>query len=261
MTDSDFQVDGSTALVTGSSRGIGRAVVERFAEDGVDVVVSSRDQDAIDEVAEGINEAGHPGEAIAVACDIRNWDEIEALVETTEERLGPIDVLVNNAAASFISPAEELSENAWKTIIDINLNGTFNCTSIVGNRMIETGGGAIVNISSVAGRDGAPGMAHYATSKAGLNNFTRTLGIEWAEYDIRVNGIMPGLVSTPGVESQMGISVDDIDLESVDRQIGAPDEIAAAVQFLASPAASYIQGETIVVEGVPRFTRTDHHEE
>ena len=260
MTEDTFDITGEVALVTGSSRGIGRAITERFADMGVDVVVSSRDQDAVDAVAEDINDSAAAGRAIGIECDIRDWDAIAALVEATEAELGAIDVLVNNAGASFEAPLEELSQNAWQTIVDINLNGTFNCSRVVGNRMIENGGGTIVNLSSVAARDGAPQMTHYAASKAGMNNLTRTLGYEWASYDIRVNGIMPGLVLTEGLESQRSVSADDIDTDEVDRQIGLPDEIARVVQFLASPGAQYIQGETIVVEGVPRIPHTEHHD-
>lgn len=259
MTTEDFSVDGDVAVITGSSSGIGRAIAERYAADGVDVVVSSRDQNAVDDVAEAINDSDASGTAIGVRCDVRDWEAIEALVATTEERLGPIDVLVNNAGASFESPTMELSENAWATIVEINLNGAFNFARIVGERMRDGNGGTILNISSVAGRDGIPGMAHYSAAKAGMNNLTRTLGYEWAPFGIRVNGIMPGLVSTEGVESQLGISVADIDRTVVDRQIGTPDEIAALAQFLASPAASYIQSETVVAEGVPRIAKTEHH--
>jgi 3-oxoacyl-[acyl-carrier protein] reductase len=260
MAEQTFDIVGETALITGSSKGIGRAIAERFAEEGVDVVVSSRDQEAVDDVAAEINESGATGRAIGVECDIRDWEAIEALVEVTEDELGPIDVLVNNAGASFEAPFEELSQNAWQTIVDINLNGAFNCSRVVGEQMIETGGGTIVNLSSVAARDGAPQMTHYAAAKAGMNTMTRTLGYEWASYDIRVNGIMPGLVLTEGLESQRSVAADDIDTEEVDRQIGLPDEIARVVQFLASPGAQYIQGETIVVEGVPRIPHTEHHD-
>jgi NAD(P)-dependent dehydrogenase (short-subunit alcohol dehydrogenase family) len=261
MTTTDFTIRGSTAVVTGSSSGIGRAIAERFARDGVDVVVSSRSQENVDPVAAAINEAEYDGRALAIECDVTDWAAIEALVERTTAEFGPIDVWVNNAGASFVAPAEDISENGWKTIVDINLHGAFNCAQIVGEQMRERGEGTIINISSVAARDGAPGMSHYAASKAGMNNFTRTLAYEWAEYGVRVNGIMPGLIATEGLESQEGIGADDIDREEVDRQIGTPDELAAVAQFLASPAASYILGETITVEGVPRIARTSHHEE
>lgn len=260
MTGDTFEITGETALVTGSSTGIGRSIAERFVAEGVDVVVSSRDQEAVDDVAQALNEGAGTGRAIGIECDIRDWDAIEALVEATEAELGPIDVLVNNAGASFESPFEDLSENAWDTIVDINLSGAFNCCRVVGDRMIANDGGTIVNVSSVAARDGAPQMTHYAAAKAGMNNLTRTLGYEWAPYDVRINGIMPGLVVTEGLESQRNISAEDVDTESVDRQIGLPDEVARVVQFLASPGAQYIQGETIVVEGVPRIPHTEHHD-
>ncbi|MFP9061496.1 SDR family NAD(P)-dependent oxidoreductase [Natrialbaceae archaeon A-chndr2] len=260
MAGQEFDIDGETAIVTGASSGIGRAIAERYAENGVDVVVCARSVDDLEAVADGINESDAPGEALAVECDITDWNAVEAMAEATVEAFGGIDILVNNAGASFRAPFEEFSQNAWRTIVNINLNGTFNCTQVVGEYMREAGSGTIINVSSVASRDGAPEMAHYAASKAGMNNLTRTLSYEWAKYGVRVNCIAPGLIATEGVESQMGISVDSIDLEEVDRQIGIPDEIATVAQFLASPAARYILGETIVVEGVPRIARTRHHE-
>jgi NAD(P)-dependent dehydrogenase (short-subunit alcohol dehydrogenase family) len=260
MIGDTFEIAGETALVTGSSTGIGQSIAERFAAEGVDVVVSSRDQDAVDEVAAEINKGDGDGRAVGIECDVRDWEAIEALVEATEAELGPIDLLVNNAGASFEAPFKELSQNAWKTILDINLTGAFNCCRVIGDRMIANGGGTIVNISSVAARDGAPMMTHYAAAKAGINNLTRTLGYEWASHDVRVNGIMPGLVVTEGLESQRDISADDINIDDVDRQIGLPDEVARVVQFLASPGAQYVQGETIVVEGVPRIPHTEHHD-
>lgn len=258
MTVDEFQISGSTAVVTGSSSGIGRAIVERFADQGLDVVVTSRSMENVEPVAAAIDERSG-GEALPIECDITDWAAIEALVEETAETFGPIDIWVNNAGASFVAPFEEVSENGWQTIVDINLNGAFNCTRIVGEQMRENGGGTIVNVSSVAARDGAPRMIHYAAAKAGLNKLTWTLAHEWAEHDIRINGVMPGLVATEGLESQEGIVADDINRTSVDREIGLPDEIATVTQFLASPAASYIQGQTIVAEGVPRIPQTSLH--
>lgn len=261
MSAEDFTVRGSTTVVTGSSSGIGRAIAERFASEGLQVVVCSRSQENVDPVAKRINEADHGGKALPIECDVTDRDALEALIAETTEIFGPVDVWVNNAGASFVAPFEDISENGWQTVIDINLKGAFNCAQAVGEQMRDRGEGTIINISSVAARDGAPGMTHYAASKAGMNNLTRTLAYEWAEYGVRVNGIMPGLVATAGLESQEGISADDIDREAVDRQIGLPNEIATVTQFLATPAASYILGETITVEGVPRIARTSHHEE
>jgi 3-oxoacyl-[acyl-carrier protein] reductase len=256
MTADQFSVAGKTVIVTGASSGIGETIAERFAADGADVVVSSREQGNVDPVADGITESDRPGEAVAVECDVRDRDAVDAMVEATVEAFGGVDVLVNNAGASFMTPFSDLSENGWNTIIDINLTGTFHCTQAAGEVMRENGGGAVVNLASVAGQRGAPQMSHYGAAKAGVVNLTATLGYEWAGDDVRVNCIAPGFVATPGVESQMGVSADDIDREEVRRRIGTSEEIADVAQFLASPAASYLVGETITAEGVPPILET-----
>ena len=261
MSENEFDILGSTAVVTGSSSGIGQAIAERFAHRGVNVVITSRERDNVEPVAREINESDAEGAALPIACDVRDWDAIESLVAETTEEFGPIDVLVNNAGASFMAPFEDISQNGWQTIVDINLHGAFNCTQVVGEQMRANGGGTIVNVSSVAARDGAPEMAHYAAAKSGMNNLTWTLASEWAKYEIRINGIMPGLVATRGLRTQEGITADDIDRTSVDREIGLPDEIAQLTQFLVSPGASFIQGETIVAEGIPRIPRTSYHDD
>jgi 3-oxoacyl-[acyl-carrier protein] reductase len=249
MTTDQFSVNGDTALVTGASSGIGRAIAERFADDGAEVVVCSREQDNVDPVADEIEDAG--GSALAVECDVRERDSVEALVEATVEEFGGLDTLVNNAGASFMANFEGISENGWKTIVDINLHGTYHCTQAAGEVMREAGGGKIVNFASVAGQEGAPFMSHYAAAKAGVVNLTSTLAYEWADDGVRVNCVAPGFVATPGVASQMGVTADEIDRGEVDRKIGTSEEIADVTQFLASPAASYITGETITARGVP----------
>jgi 3-oxoacyl-[acyl-carrier protein] reductase len=244
-----FDVDGQTALVTGASSGIGRAIAEQFAAAGADVVVCSREQDNVDPVAEGITDSERPGEALAVECDVTDREAVEALVEATVESFGGLDTLVNNAGASFMASFDDISENGWKTIVDINLHGTYHCTQAAGEQL--AGGGSVINLSSVAGQQGAPYMSHYAAAKAGVINLTTTLAHEWASDDVRINCIAPGFVATPGVETQMGISAGDIDRETVERRIGLSEEIADIAQFLASPAASYIVGETITAAGLP----------
>lgn len=251
MTTDQFSVDGKTALITGSSQGIGKVTAERFAADGANVVVSSRSQEKIDEVVAGIEEEDPPGEAIAVECDVRERDAVEAMIEATVEEFGGLDILVNNAGASFMANFEDISENGWKTIVDINLHGTYHCSQVAGEHMREQGGGCIVNFASVAGIEGAPYMSHYAAAKAGVVNLTRTLAFEWADDDVRVNCIAPGFVATPGVASQMGVTADEIDRGTVDRRIGLSEEIADIIQFLSTPASSYIAGETITASGVP----------
>jgi len=248
VSTDQFSVDGQTAIVTGSSSGIGRAIAERFAADGADVVVCSREQDNVDPVAEDIEAEG--GSALAVECDVTDRDAVEALVEATVEEFGGVDILVNNAGASFMANFDDISENGWETIVEINLSGTVNCTQVAGEHLKE-GGGTVINFSSVAGQQGAPYMSHYAAAKAGIENLTTTLAFEWADDDVRVNCIAPGFVATPGVASQMGVTADELDREDVDRRIGTSEEIADVAQFLASRASSYLTGETITARGVP----------
>ncbi|ELY67827.1 SDR family NAD(P)-dependent oxidoreductase [Natrinema versiforme] len=253
MSTDQFSVDGDVAIVTGSSSGIGKSIAERFADDGVDVVVCSREQDNVDPVAEEINESDRPGRALAVECDVTDRDAVEALVEATVEEFGGLDVLVNNAGASFMADFDDISPNGWETIIDININGTYHCTHAAAE-YLKDGGGAVINLASVAGQRGSPLMSPYGAAKAAVINLTTTLSYEWAEDDVRVNCIAPGFVATPGVESQMGVSADNIDREEVARRIGTVEEIADLTQFLASPASSYIVGETVTAQGVPQIS-------
>ncbi|WP_122088548.1 SDR family NAD(P)-dependent oxidoreductase [Halalkalicoccus subterraneus] len=248
-----FGVDGQVAIVTGASSGIGRAIAERFADEGARVVICSREQGNVDLVAEDIREAG--GEALAVECDVTDREAVEALVEACVEEFEEIDCLVNNAGASFMAGFDDISENGWQTIVDINLHGTYHCTQAAGEHL-KRDDGTVINLSSIAGQHGSPYMSHYGAAKAGIVNLTTTLSAEWAGDGVRVNCIAPGFVATPGVESQMGVSADEIDRESVERRIGLPDEIADIAQFLASPASSYVVGETITAGGVPRVEET-----
>ncbi len=248
-----FSVADQNVIVTGSSQGIGESIATRFADDGANVVVTSRSQEKVAAVADEINDSDSPGRAIAVECDVRDRDAVEALVETTVEEFGSLDTMINNAGASFMAKFDDISSNGWKTIVDINLHGTFHGAQVAGQAMQESGGGRIINFASVAGTQGSPSMSHYGAAKAAIVNLTTSLAVQYAEHDIRVNCIAPGLVATPGVESQMGITAGDIDRSSVDRQIGVPEEIADLAQFLASDASSYLIGETVVAKGVPRL--------
>ena len=248
-----FSVEGQRTIITGSSQGIGRTIAEQFAAGGADVVVSSRDQEKIDEVAAAINESDAPGRAIAIQCDVTERDEVETLVESTVEEFGGLDCLVNNAGASFMADFEDVSPNGWKTIVDINLHGTYHCTHVAGDYLEADGGGTVINFASVAGTDGSPTMSPYGAAKAGVVNFTTSVGVNWADRGIRMNCIAPGLVATPGVASQMGITAEDVDRDEVDRQIGKAEEVADLAQFLASPASSYMIGETVEIKGVPRL--------
>ena len=248
---SKFTVEERNAIVTGASQGIGRSIAETLAEAGANVAICSRSQERIDPVAEGIRERG--GTALAVECNVREADAVEAFVDATVEEFGGVDLLVNNAGGEFVAPFEEISENGWKAIVDLNLHGTFHCTQAAGERMRDDDGGCIINMSSVNGQHPAPGESHYGASKAAIIRLTETLAVEWAPHGIRVNCIAPGLVQTPGVAETLGIEEADMPpRETVDRRIGHPEDIADVTQFLASPAAAFITGETITVKGVPR---------
>jgi 3-oxoacyl-[acyl-carrier protein] reductase len=246
-----FSVEGQRAIITGASSGIGRVIAEEFAADGADVVVCSREQDNVDPVAEGINDSDRPGEALAVECDVTDREAVEALVDATVEEFGGLDCLVNNAGASFMAGFDDISENGWETIVDINLHGTYHCTQAAGDALADGDGGTVINLASVAGQQGAPYMSHYGAAKAGVINLTNTLAFEWAGDGVRVNCIAPGFVATPGVESQMGVTADDVDRTEVERRMGLSAEISDIAQFLASPASSYIVGETLTAKGVP----------
>lgn len=258
MAPDEFNIDGSTAIVTGASSGIGKAIATQFASQGVDVSICSRDQSRVDSVAEEVTNSSASGRVLPVECDVRDSGAVDSFVDRTRDEFGTIDILVNNAAGTFRCDFEDLSENAWKTIFDINLHGTFNCTQSVGEYMRAEGHGHIVNFSSVAAFRGSPRTSHYAASKAAIVNLTESLAIEWAPYGIRVNCVAPGLVATPPVVERLNL--DDSELperSNVDRRIGTVDEIADIVQFVVSPAASYLTGETIRPRGVPPVESDD----
>ncbi|MFC7156996.1 SDR family NAD(P)-dependent oxidoreductase [Halomarina halobia] len=247
----DGLLEGETAVVTGASRGIGRTTAMRLAEAGANVVAAARSADMLEDVVAEI-EAETAAEAMAVPVDVRDEEGVHALAkEATVFGDGSVEVLVANAGANFHVPVAEMSLNAWKTIVDINLNGTFLTTTAFADALADAETGRVVTMGSVVGRDGAAESAHYASSKAGIELFTRTLAMEWGERNVRVNCVRPGLVATPGVEENRNVTAGDIDRTRVERDIGHPSEIADLVLFLVSPAASYITGQTYTAEGVP----------
>lgn len=253
MDAGTFEIDGSSAIVTGASSGIGRRIAEGFAARGVDTTICSREQGNVDPVAEAINERDDSGSVLPVECDVRDRDAVEEMVDRTVAAFGGIDVLVNNAGGAFKCDFDDLSQNGWRTIIDINLHGVYNCTHAA-SEPLKDGGGAVINISSVRSLEAAPEETHYGAAKAGVNSFTRSLASEWAEDGVRVNCIAPGFIATPGAVSVDDTDPSDIDRSNVDRTIGTTGEIADVVEFLASPAASFVVGETLTVRGVPQHS-------
>lgn len=250
MPTDQFSVDGRNAIVTGASRGIGEATAKRLAADGASVAICSRTQEDVDEVAADIEADG--GTALAVECDIRESEDVQQLVDETVAEFGGVDLVVNNAGGEFTAPFEEISEGGWEAVVDLNLNGTVRVTQAAGAYMRENGGGDIINVSSVNGQRAAPTESHYGASKAALINLTETVAAEWADYDIRVNCVAPGLVQTEGVAAVLGVDESDLpEREEVDRRIARPVEIADVIQFLASTGSSFMNGETVTAKGVP----------
>ncbi len=251
---SQFDLSDQVAIVTGGGTGIGRTIALEFAKAGADVVVASRKQVNLDKVAEEIKALGK--HSLAIATDVRIPEQVDNLVKQTVDRFGRIDILVNNAGANFMCPVEEMTSNGWDTIININLKGTFLCCKAAGKVMIQQKKGKIINIASVAGIDGFPRMAHYAAAKAGIINFTKSLAAEWAQHNINVNAIAPGLIETEGVKAQMDLTPDlfEKQLEAVPLELpGRTEDIAYTAIFLASEASRFLTGETIIVRGAPRI--------
>jgi 3-oxoacyl-[acyl-carrier protein] reductase len=240
--------DGKTAVVTGSSSGIGLAIARHLAAEGASVVVNSRSRERAVAAADEID----GGAVLPVEADVTDYDSLRSLVERTVEEFGSLDVWVNNAGINIRGPAEEISLDDWQTVIDVNLTGTFYGARVAGERMIEQGtGGSIVNISSMMGEQGQSGRTPYNTSKGGVNNLTRCLAMEWAEHDVQVNAVAPGYIRTEMVDdAQDQIGFDERDV--VDRtplgRFGTVDEVANCVAFLAE-RDHFMTGEVLHPDG------------
>ena len=246
-----FDLTGKVAVITGSSRGIGRAIAEAMADHGAKVVISSRKQDACEAVAEAIN-AKHPGAATAIAASISSKAALEDLVAQTQARVGPIDILVCNAASnSYYGPMSGISDDQFHKVLDNNVLANHWLIQLCLSGMIERKDGAIIVISSIGGLRGSATLGAYAISKAADLALVRNLAVEGGQHNIRANAIAPGLIRTDfakalwdNPEAQARFSSDH-----PMRRIGEPDEIAGAAVFLASRAGSYVNGQTIVVDG------------
>ncbi|MBB3020214.1 NAD(P)-dependent dehydrogenase (short-subunit alcohol dehydrogenase family) [Microvirga lupini] len=245
-----FDLSGKVAIVTGSSRGIGRSIAETMASLGARVVVSSRKIEACEPVVNGIRAKG--GEAIAIPCNISRKAEVEALVAGTRERLGPIDILVCNAAVNPVyGPMSSLSDEVFDKIMGANVKSNLWLCNLVIPEMAERGGGAVVIVSSIAGLRGTGVIGGYGISKAADFALARNLAVEWGPKNVRINCIAPGLVKT---DFARALWEDEQALEQRNsqtplRRIGTPDEIGPVAAFLASPASSFMTGQTVVVDG------------
>jgi NAD(P)-dependent dehydrogenase (short-subunit alcohol dehydrogenase family) len=244
-----FSLSGKVALVTGGSRGIGKAIAVGLAKFGADVAVTSRKLPDLEEVAKEIKGLGR--RSMAVATHVGRMDELNNLVTKVEDELGRIDILVNNAGTNpTMDPAINIEERAWDSIMNLNLKGLFFLSQSVARLMKEQGGGKIINVASVAGI--TPDILPvYSISKAGVIMATKVMAQQWAQYKIRVNAIAPGLVKTRFSEALW--SNPDIAQAVMTRtplqRVAEPDEMVGAVIFLASDASSYVTGHVLVVDG------------
>jgi len=256
--------DGQTILITGGGTGIGRCTAHEFAALGARVLIGGRRKEPLDQTAGEIAAAG--GVAHVFQMDIRDNEQVETTIASLVAEHGPIHGLFNNAGGQFVSTADKMSAKGWRAVIDLNLNGTFVVSTAVFRHSMEEHGGSVVNMLADIWT-GYPGMAHMAAARAGIENLTRSLSLEWAPAGIRVNCVAPGTILSSGmktyppavqrnaVEGSRGIPAS---------RLGTESEVSAAITYLLSPAAAYVTGETLKVDGGSqhhkgRFIRVGHH--
>ena len=243
--------DGKVVFITGGGTGLGRATATEFARLGASIVVASRKPEHLEQADEAMTALGAP--VLTVQCDIREPDSIAAAFDAAVSKFGLPDILINNAAANFPVPAEDMSANAWRTVVDITLNGTYFCAREFARRHIDANTpGSIINIGATYAWTGGPGFAHSAAAKAGVKNMVETLAVEWGPYGIQVNGLVPGLMPhedmTDDIKGNLA-RTNDKDACQPALRVGRPRELGWAATFLASPYARFISGHTLVVDG------------
>ena len=258
----DGLLAGQVGLVTGGGTGIGFGIAQLLTRLGMHVVLASRRPEHLEPAAERIRAAG--GAATPMALDVRDPERVRAVFAEVRERLGRLDLLVNNAAGNFYVPSAEMSANAWRAVLDIDLSGTFYCSQAAFDIMRHQGGGRIVNVSMTLHYRGWPLMAHATAAKAGVDALTRTLAVEWAPHGVRVNAVAPGPVPTEGVRKAFAPPAGSAatDLFAVDRHLdeharrsiplgrmGRPGDVANVVAFLAGPGGDWMTGAIVVVDG------------
>lgn len=246
----DFCLNGQVALVTGAARGLGRAIALALANAGADVVLGLRDVNADSGVTAEIRNMGR--KALPLQMDVSHMDQIVRAVDDTVKEFGRIDILVNNAGAAPENFAENVREEDFDQTLAVNLKGTFFTSQAAGRVMIKQKKGTIINMSSQAGFVALPTESIYCMTKAAIAHLTKCLAVEWGKYGITVNAVAPTFIRTPGTEEFLSDPrrlVDTVERVAALHRIGEPMEVAGAVVFLASPAASLITGETLLIDG------------
>jgi NAD(P)-dependent dehydrogenase (short-subunit alcohol dehydrogenase family) len=242
---------GKTAIVTGGSKGIGKAIAQALAGAGASVALAARGQEDLERTVKEIEVVG--GRAVSIPTDVTDPDQVQALVDGTVGEFGTVDILVNNAgAAPFLSTLDQIRLEGFDKYFRLNFNGAVYCTRAVAPVLLGKGDGCVLNISSVAGFIASPGLTYYASAKAALISFTRTVAQEWAAQRVRVNALAPGWIETEMNEParQMLPEFNRRVLESIPLgRWGTPEDVAGAALFLCSPAASFITGSVLVVDG------------
>ena len=245
-----FSLEGKVAIVTGASRGIGRSIALGFAEVGANVAVAARSADDLETLAKEIEALGR--KALVVPTDVTDREALESLFEKTVKELGGLDILVNNAGGSnFTSPLVTVKPKGWDKIRALNYDSVFHATQLGAQAMLASGGGSIIQIASVAGIQGAQGLSFYSAAKGGVRLFTQAVAKELAGSNVRLNSIAPGWIDTPLNE---WMTSDEAALREAEKmipmgRIGTPEEIVGAAIYLASDAASFVTGTTLVVDG------------
>lgn len=244
-----FDLTGKAALVTGASRGIGRAIALAFAEAGADVILTARSEGDLDRVAHEIEALGRT--AVVSPADIGDANAIQVLIDCLTGANVPVDILVNNAATATMGPLLETDPADWRRLLDVNVTGPLLLTRAIVPLMAARGGGAIVNIASIAGLEPAYAMGAYAVTKAALIHMTRVLAHELAPKNIRVNAIAPGLIETKFAAALTGnpAIADNVKRQTPLARLGRPEDIAGAAVYLCSDAASFVTGEVLVIDG------------
>jgi NAD(P)-dependent dehydrogenase (short-subunit alcohol dehydrogenase family) len=246
----NIRLDNKVALITGGGKGIGQAVALSFAESGADIVICDIDFESAERTASQVKQLGR--RALALRTNVAESAECQRMVDETVEAFGHLDVLVNNAGISHPMPSVTMTPEIWNSIISIDLNGVFFASQATARQMIKQGGGAIISLSSMAGRLGFAGRAPYCAAKAGVIALTQVFAVEWAEYNIRVNAVAPGYINTELVEKNVArgmVDIAGVTHRTPMKRLGTPEEVASVIVLLASEQMGYVTGETIGIDG------------